>query len=91
VLPTVPPVCVRVSGLLKLPPEVVESSKPVGAVTVIFAERPEPDAVKLCSEEAVPEQVEKAEREPVVDIVGITARVVINIIPSEVLTPATFI
>ena len=69
VFDTVPPDWVRVSELLKLPPEVVDSSKPVGAVTAMFAVSHVPEAVKFCSEDADPAQLEKADTEPEIIIV----------------------
>ena len=38
----------------------VDTSKPLGAVTVISAVNPVPDAVKLCSLDALPSHVLKA-------------------------------
>ena len=54
VLATVPPLWVKVKEPANPDPEEVETSKPVGAVTVIFDIKPLPDAEKLCSAEAVP-------------------------------------
>jgi len=54
----------------------VETSYPVGAVTVIPASISAPETVKESDEDAVPEQDENAERLPLVVINGITASVV---------------
>ena len=54
-LATVPPLWVKVKEPANPDPEEVETSKPVGAVTVIFDIKPLPDAEKLCSAETAPE------------------------------------
>ena len=54
----------------------VETSYPVGAVTVIPASMSAPETVKESDEDAVPEQLVNAERLPLVVITGTTASVV---------------
>ena len=54
----------------------VETSYPVGAVTVIPASMSAPESVKESEEDAVPEQLVNAERLPLVVITGTTASVV---------------
>ena len=69
---TVPPVCVSVTDAAKsVVPEVVETSYPVGAVTVISAVKPVPEAVKFWAAEAVPEQEENADNVAVALIIGL--------------------
>jgi hypothetical protein len=58
-------------------------SNPVGAVTVISAVKLLPDTAKFCAAEAIPEQAAKAERVPVVVMVG--PKLVIITIPSVIL------
>ena len=50
---TLPLVCVNVLLDANPEPDVVDTSKPVGAVTVIFAVKLDPDTVKDCSALAV--------------------------------------
>ena len=58
----------------------VDTSNPVGAVTVIFAERLLPDAVNDCGEAAVPAQLLNAVRVPEVAMAG-------NINPARLSVP----
>ena len=53
----------------------VDTSKPVGGVTTILAVKFEPLTVKLCSADAVPEQVVNADKEPEVVTVGVPTAV----------------
>ena len=46
------------------------TSNPVGAVTVILADNPDPEAVKLCGVDAAPEIDVNAVSVPLVVIVG---------------------
>ena len=55
---------------VKVPPEVSETSYPVGAVMVRSENKSVAETVKLCSAETTPEQVVKALSVPEVDIVG---------------------
>ena len=68
---TEPPDCVSVSVVVNPLPLVVEISKPVGGVIIIFAVSAVPETVKFCSAEAVPAQLVKAANGvPVTLIVG---------------------
>ena len=67
--PTVPPLCDNVTLEPKLPPDVVDTSNPLGAVTVISAVKPDPDTLKFCSLDALPSHVLKALNVPDVLIV----------------------
>lgn len=60
VLATAPPDWVKVRDEAKPLPLVVETSKPAGAVMVIFAVSAVPETVKFCWAEAVPAQVANA-------------------------------
>jgi len=51
---TLPDVCARTSDPAYPPPEDREISNPVGAVTVKYSLRVEPETVNVCVEEAVP-------------------------------------
>ena len=64
-----PPLCVSVTLEAKPLPEVVETSKPVGGVTIMLAVRLEPLTVKLCWVDTIPEHVVNALKVPVVVIV----------------------
>ena len=68
---TVPPDCDNVTDFAKPEPDDLETLKPLGAVTVISAERSEPDIVNDCSLDFVPSQAEKVESEPETVIVGL--------------------
>ena len=69
VLATVPLVWVRVNEDPYVPPEEVEISNPVGAVTVISAVRLLAEALNDCAEAAVPAQLLNAIRVPEVVMV----------------------
>jgi hypothetical protein len=56
-----PPLCVIVAEPPKVAPSLA-TSKPVGAVTVTFADKFAPVTVKVCAAEAVPAVVEKADK-----------------------------
>lgn len=71
VLPTLPPLWLRVILDAKPLPNVVDTSKPVGGVTVIPAVRFEPNTVKLDWVDGVPAQVVNADKVPKVVIVGV--------------------
>jgi hypothetical protein len=60
VLGTEPPDWVKVTDEAKPLPLVVDISKPVGALIVIFSERLFPETTKFCSVETVPLQLVKA-------------------------------
>ena len=51
--PTVPPLSDKITLEAKLPPDVVDTSNPLGAVTVISAVKPDPDTLKSCSLDAL--------------------------------------
>jgi hypothetical protein len=70
VVGTAPPLGVKVTEFPKPDPEVVDTRKPEGAVTVILAVRSLPLTVKLCSAEGVLAQAVK-----VVSVVVLTVRV----------------
>ena len=67
--PTVPPLSDNVTLEPKLPPDVVDTSNPLGAVTVISAVKPDPDTLKFCSLDTLPSHVLKALNVPDVLIV----------------------
>lgn len=59
---TKPPVCTNSILVAKPLLALVETSKPVGAVIVIFAPKPAPDIVNDCAVDAVPPQVVNADK-----------------------------
>ena len=67
--PTVPPLCDSVTLEPKLLPDVVDTSKPLGAVTVISAVSPVPETLKSCSLDTLFSHVLKAVNVPDVLIV----------------------
>ena len=68
---TVPPDWGRETLAPKPVPEVVETSKSAGAVTMSAADKLMPDTVKVCCAEALPEQDENANRVPVSVMAGV--------------------
>jgi hypothetical protein len=84
VLATLPPLCVKVTVLVYVPSEVRQTSNPVGAVTVIFAVKFDPEAEKLWYAEAVPAQLLKAVRVPLVEIVDVAVACEIGLLVEEV-------
>ena len=69
----------------------VETSNPVGAVMVIPASISTPETVKLSEADAVPEHPENAERLPLVEMVGVGAEVVNEIVEHEEASPTALI
>jgi hypothetical protein len=69
-----PPLCVIVAEPANVAPS-VDTSKSVGAVTVMSAVRAAPIALNVCAADAVPSIVLKGNSEPVVLIAGVAATV----------------
>ena len=88
-LATVPPVWVNVAVVPKPVVAEVDTSKPVGAVTVIFAVKLVPDVLKVVFDDAVPVMVVNAANVPVALIVGDTAALVAWL-PAVELSPVPF-
>ena len=84
-LATLPPLCVKVTMLVYVPPDVRQTSNPVGAVTVIFAVKFDPEAEKLWYAEAVPAQVAKAESDPLVEMVDVAVACDFGLLVEDVL------
>ena len=66
----------------------VETSNPVGAVTVMPASMFAPDTVKLSEEDSVPEQPEKDDKEPVAVITGTVTQLIEASKPASVTEPS---
>ena len=70
-----PPLCVIVAVSPNVAPPSVDTSKSVGAVTVIFAVRAAPVALNVCAADAVPASVLKDVSELLALIVGLAVTV----------------
>ena len=73
---TVPELGLSVTLALKVPPELSDNSKPVGAVTIKSVVRSVAPTLKLCSADTVPAQAVKVLRLPPLVMVGVEEIVV---------------